>query len=94
MSPSILADLSSAMGENISTETMKCLNQKSACLQVDLNNSRLLLDSFTREGNVRETARLACVSQAKSHVLTIKCKNSPFLLIPFGPSELWLFPVT
>ena len=65
--PSILADLSSAMGDNVSTDTMKCLNQKSASLQVDLNNSRLLSESFATEGNVRETARLASVSQAKSH---------------------------
>ena len=67
LSPPILADLSSAMGDNVSTETMKCLNQKSASLQVDLNNSRLLSEQFAREGNVRETARLASVSQAKSH---------------------------
>ena len=65
--PYILADLSSAMGDNVSTETMKCLTQKSASLQVDLNNSRLLSESFAMEGNVRETARLASVSQAKSH---------------------------
>ena len=67
LSPPILADLSSAMGDNVSTETMKCLNQKYASLQVDLNNSRLLSEQFAREGNVRETARLASVSQAKSH---------------------------
>ena len=66
MPPSILADLSSAMGDNVSTETMKCLTQKSASLQVDLNDSRLLSESFAI-CNVRETARLASVSQAKSH---------------------------
>ena len=65
--PTILADLSTAMGEEVTTELMLGLNQRSASLRVDLHNSSLLSETFTREGNVRESARLASVSLAKSH---------------------------
>ena len=55
----ILEDISRKQGEAVDTESLIGVPQRAASLKVDLLNQSLLLNSFSEEGEARETARMA-----------------------------------
>ena len=59
ITPALLALLSSKQQEEATLESLEGASQKAISLNVDLRNQLLLIENFKREGNLRETARLA-----------------------------------
>ena len=58
----LLTLLSTKQGEEATQENLEGVNQKTASLQIDLNNTKLLSSYLTREGVVRDIARFASLS--------------------------------
>ena len=59
INPSTLDALSARMGEQATVESLAGATQHSVSLTINLHNLHLLSDYFTREGTVRDVARLA-----------------------------------
>ena len=57
--PALLTLLNSTLEEEVTVETLVGVSQKEVSLNVDLHNHRLLISHYTREGVVRDIARLA-----------------------------------
>ena len=57
--PPVLDALSTRMGEEATIESLTGLAQHAISLAINLHNQTLLSDYFTREGSVRDVARLA-----------------------------------
>ena len=60
----LLDALSNRQGEDLETASLVGVKQKAASLVVDQHNLHLLSETLTREGSVRETARLASLGLA------------------------------
>jgi hypothetical protein len=73
--------------EEVTAESLMNVTQKAASLKIDLHNRQLLSDLFTRERDVRETARLASVGLPHAGDFLNAVPN-PSLGLHLRPQEL------
>ena len=84
----LLDSISSKLGEEATPEYLQSARQRDASLKIDLHNSQLLSDQLSREGNVRDIARLRSLSIADSHAGDwLTAIPSPGLGLLLKPSE-------